>query len=432
MIVLRGSRRDGRGIWGLAALLCVSQLVSTARTATAAERRGGIEIGSKGVKMTVVELAEKPGGPAKVLQSAIVNTTISAGVVKTGRYSPDAIHETAEAAGVFARRLRGEFGLGSDRIRVVGSSGLPSASNRQELIDAVSQATGLPPMEIISTCREVELTIAGLVPRADWPNAALIDIGSGNTKGGYFRPDGKGVFLSVPLGSVTFVDRVTKDGKGKPFAEAAEQLRPSLIEAPLAEQVRANPALTERRIVFLSGGAPYAMTTLMRPQDILHERVQLTTKDIGDYVQHLRSSPRVPSPDFAAIADPKVRSAAEKEFGKVRDNFTRENLIAGAEILAGLSTALQLEGKTLVFDRNGATAWLHALLDPSLTPPPTSDVEATEVSRPAPVTRVAERTPGVEEAKAAELPPPAARATAPARAEPGRVYPSPQSAPAPQ
>ncbi len=374
--------------------------------------------------MTVVELAEKPGGRARVIQSAIVNTTISAGVVKTGRYSPDAIRETATAAGDFAKRLRGEFGLGSDRIRVVGSSGLPSASNRQELIDAVSQATGLPPMEIIDTCREVQLTIAGIVPRADWPNAALIDIGSGNTKGGFFRPDGKGACISVPLGSVTFADRVTRDGQGKPFAEAAEQLRPSLIEAPLAEQARANPGLAERRIVILSGGAPYAMTTLMRPQDILHERVQLTTQDIGDYVRHLRSSPRVPSPDFAAIADPKVRSAAEKEFGKVRDNFTRENLIAGAEILAGLATALRLEGKVLVFDRNSATAWLQALLDPSLTPPATSDVEATEASRPAPVTRVAERPRAVEEAKAAD-PPQAARARRrrPARSPDGSTPP---------
>ena len=221
---------------------------------SAAKRRAAIEIGSKGVKMTVIELTEKPGSPVKVLQSAAVNTTIAAGVVKHWAYSPDAIRETADTVGDLFKLAHGELGLGPEQIRVIGSSGLPPASNRQELIVAVSQATGLAPMEFITPAREVQLTIAGLVPTADWPKTALFDIGSGNTKGGFLRHDGEVVSLSLPLGSVTFADRVTKDGKGKPFDEAASVLRSTLIEGPIAEQARSNPDLADRPAVFLSGG----------------------------------------------------------------------------------------------------------------------------------------------------------------------------------
>ena len=91
-ILQRLRRSSGR----FAVLVLVSSITLPT---IAGEKRGGIEIGAKGVKMTVVELANKPDEPAKVLQSAASNTTIASGVVKTKKYSADAIQETAAAAG---------------------------------------------------------------------------------------------------------------------------------------------------------------------------------------------------------------------------------------------------------------------------------------------------------------------------------------------
>ena len=42
-----------------------------------------------------------------------------------------------------------------------------------------------------------------------------------------------------------------------------DKLRPALLESELAKQVRDNPDLPVRPVVFLAGGAPYALTTLM-------------------------------------------------------------------------------------------------------------------------------------------------------------------------
>jgi exopolyphosphatase/pppGpp-phosphohydrolase len=340
-------------------------LLVTALPAAAAERRGGIEIGAKGVKATVLELDTGPSGPtSRTIMTEVSNTTVAAGVVGTNKYSAGAIRETAAEAGKFAKQMREQYGVPSEKIQVIGSSGLPGASNRNELVEAVREATGLAPLRFITPCEEVGLIIAGLLAEPERSRALLVDIGSGNTKGGYLGAGGQTVCFSVPFGSVTFADRVKKDAPGQAFADAADQLRPTRLEAPLVEEVRANPELAARSLVILSGGAAYAMVTLMEPEKVRQDRVTFAAREIADYLQRLKAAEGIPRPDLDAIADPAIRAAAEKEVQNVADNFTRENLIAGAEVLTALSSAFKFEGKTLIFDRNGITAWIRAAVSP--------------------------------------------------------------------
>ena len=232
-------------------------VASASQIPQSAERFGGIEIGAKGVKATVVEVVPGTGTPPKTIMNSdyISNTTLAEGVVKTKKFSSAAIQETAEEAGKFARRIREEFNVPSDRIRVVGSSGLPKeATNRDDLTNAVRAATGLAPMTFLDPPEEVKLTILGLpLTEAERDESLLVDVGSGNTKGGLLGRDNRLVHFAVPFGSVTYANRVTQDAPGKPFAQAAAQLRPSLVESRLAEQVRAHPELARRGTVFLVG-----------------------------------------------------------------------------------------------------------------------------------------------------------------------------------
>ena len=187
----------------------------------AAERFGGIEIGAKGVKATVVEVAPGTSTPPKAIMSSdyISNTTLAEGVVQTKKFSSAAIQETAEEAAKFAQRIRQEFDVAPERIRVVGSSGLPKdATNRDELVSAVQTATGLAPMTFLDPAEEVKLTILGLLSATERGNSLLVDVGSGNTKGGLLQPDDSLVYFAVPVGSVTYANRVTQSAPGKPFA----------------------------------------------------------------------------------------------------------------------------------------------------------------------------------------------------------------------
>jgi len=362
MLVAISRCRVLRTAWPAVAFLLVAPLLY------AGERRGGIEIGAKGVKATVVEISDAAGSPAaKTIMTEVSNTTVVAGVAPGGLYSAEAIRDTAVEAGKFAQKIRDEFQVPPQNLRVVGSSGLPQASNRDELAKAVREATGAyEPMEFLTPCREVQLTILGLIPEAERNRALLVDVGSGSTKGGFLGSDGHPTCFSVPLGSVTYANRVKKDLSGKSFPEKASELRPTLLAAPLDEQVRAQPELATRTLVLLSGGAPYALATLMHPESTLKDRVTLSSKDIVDYAQLVRKRGGGLKPDLTSIVDPTVRAAAEREVKNVLDTFTRENLISGAEVLLALADTMKFDGKTLVFDRTGITAWIRA----SLTAPP--------------------------------------------------------------
>ncbi len=433
MIVSRLAAGSFRAIGRWAVVLVV--VAASAMSARAADRRGGIEVGSKGVKLSVVELGANPGGLPKEVLTQFLETTISSQLKTTKKFAPDAIKDTAEAVAKFAKVLKEEEGLTPEQIVVVGSSGIAYATNRQELVDAVVAATGLAPMEFITIEREIELTIAGLLPKDQWPTAALVDVGSGNTKGGLVAGDHR-VFITLDVGGTSFANTVSAQANGKPFAEAAAALRHTMLDEPLAAQVKAKPELLERKVVILSGGAAYAMTTLMHPEAIRSPQVTVTAAEISDYLKKLRDAKGIYQPDFEAIADPDLKAAAEKEYQSVSSKFKREELIAGAEILGALSTALQLEGKTLIFDRASATAWLRARLDPTvkLFEEPAVKVAEVVAESPKVEAKPAEPKPAMEkdkmqaettEAKAPALPAQETTTNSKPVVEP--VYPSPQS-----
>src|SRR6266511_2095569 len=166
----------------LAALLLVS-------SAARAEVHGGIELGAKGVKGTVIDISgEGETQEVKILLAVSHNSTLSAGIAATGKFDPKAVADAAAAVVRFAERMKKEFKVPAERIHVVGSSGLFSGvadkpetipPNREVLAKAVEDASGIK-MTFISDEREAELSIAGIVPKSRAGTALLLDIGSGN------------------------------------------------------------------------------------------------------------------------------------------------------------------------------------------------------------------------------------------------------------
>jgi hypothetical protein len=115
---------------------------------------------------------------------------------------------------------------------------------------------------------------------------------------------------------------------GKDFVGQADALRDAHFTEPLREEVKTHPGLVTRKRVTMSGGTVWAMVT-------------------------------------------KTREQAAKEVQRVRDTFTTENLIAGAEILRGISRAFRpdQEQKTIYFPRDGYIAWIYAYVKRNALPP---------------------------------------------------------------
>jgi hypothetical protein len=324
-----------------------------------AKTHGGIEIGGRGVKATVLEV--QPGGIYRRLFSKTRNITLST-LDDRGAFRPLAIDETVKSVAEFYRIFRETYKLPPERIHIVGSSGVPKAVNRADFVKAVNKATAKD-LRFIDDRTEVALTITGVVPRDERDISIILDIGGGNTKGGY-QPTGKPlVYVAVPLGSVTFTDKVRQRAKEKKtsLVVAAADLRESELVKPLREGARTMPDLAGRKKVYLSGGMVWAMVSIIKPGAVDDALVTFTVADISAFHKLVARSPgRFPGVDLAGIRDEGRRSRAKAALGAVGKAYQADNLVAGAEILRALGETFRLEEKTLIFPRNAVFGWLAA------------------------------------------------------------------------
>jgi exopolyphosphatase/pppGpp-phosphohydrolase len=292
-----------------------------------AEVHGGIEIGAKGVKATVLDVTDGTEGyDAKVLLSGTKNTALTAGLASAGRFEAGALKDTSAAVTKFAEQMRREYKVPDTRIYVVGSSGLFSAlgskkdaiqANQEALAAAIREACGLK-IRFINVRREIELSIAGIVPAKCAADSLLLDIGGGNTKGGYHEPGKDCVTVSIPYGSVTFADLVKKHAEKGNYAESAATLRAEVLTPALKKGIDEKPELLKRQRVYLSGGAIWAMASFVRPSD-RRSYVALTAADLAAYHKLLLKTPDAfPEIDLSAIEDEAMRKAAQKEIERVK------------------------------------------------------------------------------------------------------------------
>ena len=360
-------------------LLALSAFTVTAKTIAVAKNdklHGGIEIGSKGVKATALHFTRKGNGyDVKILYSETINTTIMK--VKDNKFTPEAIAETVEAVKKIFIRLQQEHQISPEHIYIVGSSGLRS-DNKQELVSEVKKATGKA-MSFLSVEMEVQLSIAGTIPQQredDKPGnerhaAMLIDIGSGNTKGGYQQaisapvtgvPVDEFVTMGIPYGTVTFTNEATRyrkaEGDLREFALDAMLLSPKTLNEQLGREIAKKPGLMVRERLYLTGGIVWAMATLLYPEN-RRAFVPLTAEDINRFHYQARSDVNsLLNPDLSFITDQARRMTAQKEIDSVKAAFTPKNIIAGAEILSAVSTEFKLQNKKIWFARFGHLSWI--------------------------------------------------------------------------
>ncbi|MEK7833876.1 MAG: hypothetical protein AAB401_22500, partial [Acidobacteriota bacterium] len=292
-------------------------------------------------------------------------------------FTPEAIRDTANAIQRFHQRMRQEYRIPAEQIHVVVSSGV-IGNNPQDLSAEIAKRTGqIVPFLDVDT--EVQLTIAGAIPKRyrsgqTWQDnrgiSVLIDVGSGNTKGGYqqLRQVSIGatgfdyVTWGIQKGTVTFNNEISKaageSADYRTFANRAGALSSDSLRAALRSEIARKPGLLNRRKVYLSGGIVWAMATLLHPENRL-SFTPLTVDDINIFYNLATTNPEaLLEPDLSRIPNAALRQEAEREVESVRNTFTPKNLIAGAEILRALAVEMNLTGKRMYFARYGHLAWI--------------------------------------------------------------------------
>ncbi len=320
-----------------------------------AEKFGGIEVGGKGLKISVIDIKNLETGEFTIIKSWSRNTAITRGISIDGRLRPDDITESANAVKEILDQLKSEYSLADDHIFTIASSGVGMATNRQDFVNKVKELTGRE-ITFVTSEQEGKLVTKGAVPPSKYMNSVTCDIGGGNTKGGYVSLDDANHYVFTPmafeLGSVTLTEKLKKNAKSpdfKDFAASAIEYNDTLRS--IIKYVNDNkPAIRRKANVYMIGGTVWSFMTLTRPGST-NAFENFTLQDIKNYQYDIVNNWE----KFEALID------NNKDVAKVFDTYSREALLAGSYIMIDYINDMQNpDQKKLVFVRNGYIAWIVA------------------------------------------------------------------------
>ena len=144
--------------------------------------------------------------------------------------------------------------------------------NRDKLVKAVWDKIGRDKLardpEFIDAHDEAKYGFQLVVPKSEWPDAVVIDVGGNNIKGGGFVRNTFRDF-TVEAGVSSFEKKVATDrqANGGTVAESALRLSEAQIGKPLDAELGDKIELKERTKVYFLGGLPWALATYTHPVD---------------------------------------------------------------------------------------------------------------------------------------------------------------------
>src|SRR5262245_55233767 len=100
-------------------------------------RRAVIDVGTNSIKLLVAEVTENNVQP---LLEESQQTRLGRGFYEKQYLQPEAIEQTAQAVADFAKQARE---MNASSTRVIATSAARDANNQQDLVQAISQASGL-------------------------------------------------------------------------------------------------------------------------------------------------------------------------------------------------------------------------------------------------------------------------------------------------
>lgn len=77
-----------------------------------------------------------------------------------------------------------KFRIEEKNVFIVASSGVGMAKNTEALVKKIKLLTNKK-LNIVSSSLEARLLLKGCIPPKNYRNSMILDIGGGNTKGGY-------------------------------------------------------------------------------------------------------------------------------------------------------------------------------------------------------------------------------------------------------
>jgi exopolyphosphatase / guanosine-5'-triphosphate,3'-diphosphate pyrophosphatase len=191
-----------------------------------------VDLGTNTVRLLVVEPA---GATWRTLEQIQRVTRLGEGQGATGRLAPEPMRRTAAAVAEFSRAARA---LGADRVRIVATSAVREAVNREEFVARLERESG-ERVEVVSGEEEARLTLKGVASGLPGLGGSfvLFDIGGGSTEFVLARDGAPAAAVSLRLGVVTLQEEWGEPGpvRWDRFARLREHVERRLaVEVPAA------------------------------------------------------------------------------------------------------------------------------------------------------------------------------------------------------
>lgn len=357
----------------------LSLMPGPARAAISREKTYGvIEISTSGMTVSVYKFDREriaAGERLSGFERMAPQRTGKPYSVLASPLGPDAddaqVAESVDTIVGYLRALKTDYDLADRDIAILVSSGVADYSPERvgRFTSELQARTGFQ-ADVISVRDEARLAFDWIVPRARRDRVLHFDIGSGNTKGGFYdRRDRRGQFtdLSVPYGTKTMAGAVKlrwPPTRTADFGPRSAEFYGDTLQPALAPQIDAAPLSTQRPQLCLTGGIVWASTVILQPEAIARRQPWVTLAP--DHFTALLGLIQAGTPYGGPL--PATLSADERQvvldtLQAVRNTFNPHQLAAGAAIGDGLSRQLHFdEREQLYFASFANNTWASQYL----------------------------------------------------------------------
>jgi hypothetical protein len=331
------------------------------------ELYAGVEIGAKGVKLSVIEVKLTNGENDYNLK---LDTAINTNAAELSYQSEK---ETFDAITVFYDIIRKKYQVPSSKTHIVISSGLKQDLDKYNKVQYFANV--VRPVDLDSAIKiryvtvdeEAQLSFKGIVPQMNRLTANQLDVGSGNTKGGYLNASRTFVPVTFSLGTKSFQRLVEAKGNLniKDFRIAAERIIADSLGRVMMNQLVDKRDFKSRDIVYLSGGIVWCMASLMHPELIRQNHVELTQQDITAFRDLVYDSyDKLVKPDLSKTLNAEDAAASMANIKRVVNTYDQKALLSGAiwldELIRQINTINP--NKKFIFPRQAYVGWISGYI----------------------------------------------------------------------
>lgn len=337
------------------------------------ETYAGIEIGAKGIKLSVIEVTLSKDRDYDYTLKA--DTSINTDAASLSYQSEK---ETFDAITILWNMIKNRYQIPSDKVHIVISSGLKQELDKYNKVDYFS--TVIRPKELDPTVRitsitanqEAELSLLGIIPQKRRFTATQLDVGSGNTKGGYFNSAKIFVPVTFPLGTKSFQRLIESKMQGdiNEYKNTAEQIISDSLKRVVVNEFYVKKDMKTRDMMYISGGVVWAMASLMHPESSKNNYTEITGQDIADFRRLLFADfDRLTQPDLSFIAIPEDERAAQKNIKRVLATYDKKALLAGTiwldELIKEINT--MNPSKKFIYAKYAYVGWISGYIIKKVT-----------------------------------------------------------------